>query len=368
MKIKSIFRTILGLSLMALSLISCNEDDMPGVSITGIVKNTTDIGLRQANVSLWVPGESTASFSTTTGEEGKYTLSSVPGGEYELHIQATGYNDYITIINLSENSERSDVLTGNATISGQIINSQTGGGLSEAEVSFTFGTDTTREAAELVVITDGNGFYTVEGAPVGIFIQVIRHEDFFTTVVEEVSVEEGENNLPPVTSVETLQEGVLRIVLTWGAYPSDLDSHLTGPEPDGGRFHCYFSEQYPNGQVNLDVDDIFSYGPETTTILELVTGTYRYSVHNYSDQSSTGSQGIADSPARVEIYGAEGRLASFSPPAPTTGNTWRVFEIEVSTEGINIIPIHTYVTANNTRDTETFRESGKIPVEDENIF
>jgi len=368
MKIQSILKSVLSLCLIAFSLGACIDDDMPGVNLSGIVKNTTDIGISQANVSLWIPGESTASFSTTTNEEGGYTFSGVPEGEYELHIQATGYNDYLTLITLSGNPERIDVLTGNATISGQIINSQTGGGLGEAEVSFTFGTDTIREEADLVVITDANGYYIVEGAPVGIFIQVIRHENFFTTVVEDVNVEEGVNNLPPTTAVETVEAGALRIVLTWGLSPSDLDSHLTGPETGGGRFHCYFDNQYPNEQVNLDVDDIYSYGPETTTIIELVTGTYRYSVHNYSNQSSSGSQDIAASPAKVEIFGIEGKLASFSPPPSTPGNTWRVFEMEVSTEGINIIPIHTYVTAAHEDDTGTFRVNGKLPIEDESIF
>ena len=136
----------------------------------------------------------------------------------------------------------------------------------------------------------------------------------------------------------------------------------------GGRFHCYYSSERPVSTVNLDVDDIYSFGPETITINEFTSGTYRYSVHNYSNWSQNGSAGIASSPAMVQVYGSSGLITSFSPPDITPGNTWRVFEIEVAGSNIEIVPIDVYVTASNSRDVNTFRLAG-IPVfPDLNIF
>ena len=67
----------------------------------------------------------------------------------------------------------------------------------------------------------------------------------------------------------------MRIVLNWGASPSDLDSHLVYP----GN-HVYFSQK-EGTDANLDVDDTDSYGPETITIERKHSGErYVYAVHN----------------------------------------------------------------------------------------
>ena len=66
-----------------------------------------------------------------------------------------------------------------------------------------------------------------------------------------------------------------RIVLTWGAYPSDLDAHLAGPMPEGGDFHIWWRNKILIGGTNfLDVDDQKSYGPETITIYKPAKGEY----------------------------------------------------------------------------------------------
>lgn len=360
---------VLFLVFFTFVMASCEvPQEIVGSGLQGTVLNSTGIGVSGATVSLWPSGENSSAQTVTTDTEGNYNLFNILSGDYELRIEAPGYEDYTTGITISENDEeRRDTITGSALISGQIINSQTGEGLSGAEVAFSTEGDTTRLEADLIVITDELGFYMIDGAPVGTFIQVVRREGFFPQVVQEVTVSEGENELNPITAVEGVAEGELRIVLTWGASPGDLDSHLTGPASNG-RFHCYFSSSNPISTVNLDVDDITSYGPETITVDEFISGTYRYSVHNYSNQSLSGSTGIANSPARVEVYGFEGLINSFSPPTITPGNTWRVFEIEVAGNDITIVPIDEYVTASSWTDTNTFRLAGKSAFKDSDIF
>src|SRR5690606_31228252 len=128
-------------------------------------------------------------------------------------------------------------------------------------------------------------------------------------------------------------EGALRFVLVWGQAPADLDAHLTGPNGTGGRFHVYWVER-SHGPTRLDVDDTQSYGPETITVFPTAAGTYRYSVHNWSDQGAFGAQGIADSPARVEVHDHVGLVCTFAvPPTLQAGNAWRVVEVEARAAG-----------------------------------
>lgn len=60
---------------------------------------------------------------------------------------------------------------------------------------------------------------------------------------------------PAMTSLDGM-----RVVLSWGEKPFDLDSHLIFP---GG--HIYFDSK-EGTDANLDVDDTDSYGSETVTI------------------------------------------------------------------------------------------------------
>lgn len=117
--------------------------------------------------------------------------------------------------------------------------------------------------------------------------------------------------------------------LTWGALPSDLDSHLITPAGD----HVYYSSKGALALApfaNLDVDDTSSYGPEVVTITKLMVGTYKYSVRNYSGYADGP---IAQSGARVEVN-IPGRALQLITP-PTTGESsstdyWNLFEFDVS--------------------------------------
>jgi len=358
-RIKTNYRwlpTILtGMLSLAIIFSGCEPipDDM-GIDLEGTVVNSTDQPVRQATIMLVKDGETIV--STTTNDSGGYLLSDISTGTYDLQIIGDGYLSFSETIEINGSISRTDVLLGNASISGQIINSQTGEGLPEAEVSFANGTDTTRTMADLVVETDDNGNYLIENAPTGVFIVVVRQPGFYPTVVQGVEVDEGTNSLPPTTTVEEVPEGALRIVLTWGESPNDLDSHLTGPQTDGVRFHCYYANQAPNTQVNLDVDDVTSYGPETITISTLLAGTYRYSVHNYSDRYfGSGATGIASSPAKVEVYSTNGLIASFIAPPATSGDTWRVFELEISSGEVRLVETNFYELIDDVNNTNNFR-------------
>lgn len=139
------------------------------------------------------------------------------------------------------------------------------------------------------------------------------------------------------------------MVLTWGSMPSDLDSHFTGPvaATEGVRFHVSYSNR-DLGNAFLDTDDTSSFGPEVTSLLKAIPGTYVYSIHNYSGETSTP---IASSLAQViAIFPQEERtfdVADASVPTPITSTeaVWRVFKFDIDAAGnlSAIEPINTVV-------------------------
>jgi len=158
-------------------------------------------------------------------------------------------------------------------------------------------------------------------------------------------------SLNPTVGEHALQANEVRIISTWGTEPVDVDAHLTGPCPglaasdinETDRFHVYwYNPEHCNGMVNLDVDDVTSYGPETVTISPpagadiLQEGIYRYTLYQYA-----GAGTLADT-ASVELIIGNSAPRIFTPPAVgrstltpgIEGNVWTVFELYVNPVGV----------------------------------
>jgi uncharacterized protein YfaP (DUF2135 family) len=134
------------------------------------------------------------------------------------------------------------------------------------------------------------------------------------------------NNLTYALSPIMDQLDGLRIVLSWGAAPEDIDSHISYP----GNHICYYHKT--GAMANLDVDDIDSFGPETITIDRKQPGQkYIYAVHDYSDKNIRGGNRLSNvSDARVFIYIGNTLIRSYKVPRNETGNIWVVFMIDES--------------------------------------
>lgn len=106
----------------------------------------------------------------------------------------------------------------------------------------------------------------------------------------------------------------MRIVLTSGRTPRDLDSHLSYP----GN-HIYF-EHKVGRDANLNVDDMDSYGPETITINRKQLGeSYVYSAQDYINLHLPNSPALSASEAKVLVYLGQPeshRPGKRQPPAP----------------------------------------------------
>lgn len=139
--------------------------------------------------------------------------------------------------------------------------------------------------------------------------------------------------------------GGVTMKLTWGARPSDLDSHLITPS---GSVIMYSSRGSLSAApfANLDVDDTTAFGPEVVTITRLMVGTYKYIVHNYSGQTSTL---ISASGARVELSLPDRAVELFVPPTSgetTSTNWWQPIELDVDAScNITVRRVATFSTA-----------------------
>jgi uncharacterized protein YfaP (DUF2135 family) len=133
-----------------------------------------------------------------------------------------------------------------------------------------------------------------------------------------------------------LNEGEIRVILTWKENPEDLDSHLLGPRPDGSQFHVYFdSKEASDGatlMASLDLDDTNSYGPETITVYNALDGgVYTYFVHDYTNgenSNNPNSLALGSSGAKVLVYMGSSLVKEYNVPPGLLGTVWEVFEYE----------------------------------------
>lgn len=153
----------------------------------------------------------------------------------------------------------------------------------------------------------------------------------------------GENNID-IYATPKLGKDELRIVLTWGDTPQDLDSHLFAPAASEDDYHiCYYKMFNRDGSAALDVDDVNGYGPETTSIYNLKRGQYKFYVADFTNCSRNQEESyeMSNSDAAVRVYGKKGLIQTFFVPVNRPGVIWEVFEIR---DG-NVIPTQRYYDA-----------------------
>jgi hypothetical protein len=241
----------------------------------------------------------------------------------------------------------SETYSGNGDIAGTIRNALNNASIAEVSLQLREGINNLSGSAIATTATDVNGGYGFNEVPAGVYTVSASHADYHDIHFTVVSVGGQLRDAQDASMSPALGVGEIRIVLTWGAVPYDLDSHTEGPASDGGRFHCYYGDQNPDpGYVNLDLDDTSSYGPETTTIEQRLPGTYTYQVWDYSNRNSTTSSELSNSGAQVKVYGDTGEIATYNVPSGQGGTVWTVFDLD-GTSG-QITPRNTLAYLANT--------------------
>jgi len=322
------------------------ELDKPSVGfLTGIVQDAKTLDLINGAVIVATDNETQAVAFTDT-DEGFYDIP-LASGTYTLefsmdgYITETVYNvvieegviNYNILLNMVEDAEE----IGSAT--GRIVDAFDASSIAQAQVKIYRGINQT--AGETVAETTSNdsGQYTVS-LPPGNYTAVVSANGYQSDFTNIIIIGGESADSQDCTLTPILQDGEVRVVLTWGEYPRDLDSHMVGPTPDGGRFHTYYTQKNyyyaSENYVNLDVDDTSSYGPETTSIYVGVGGTYTFYVFDYTNRGSSTSNAMATSGAQVKVYIAGLPPVIYNVPHQD-GTLWTVCSI---TNG-QITPINT---------------------------
>lgn len=329
-------------------------------SIAGVVKESiTNHALPGVQVKLYYNELFLTEISTdSTGTYSFENLQAGPG--YSLILIKADYlsEDYNSIeIQADEIKYLETILqinnqyAGVGNITGSIRNALDGNGVSDLKVDIRKGINTRIGAIIKTVITKYNGTYDIANLQAGNYTGEISgtgyQTNYFTIIVlGGITNEEQNGVVNPV-----LVSGEMRIVLSWGTNPYDLDSHLTGPTSNNSsdKFHVYFYEP-TSTYINLDRDDVSSYGPETTTVQQQFEGLYRYSIHDYTNGDSSSSNALANSRAQVKVYNNNGLIAEFNVPNQA-GTLWTVFEMRDS----QITPVNNMTYLN---DISAFRATG----------
>jgi PKD repeat protein len=242
---------------------------------------------------------------------------------------------------------------GNSTLTGLVTDAVNGNPVPNALVSVAGLTDLTDASGNYeinnipagILNAEFNANVTTGNAPLGVQFGDLSQEgthtvtcsaEGYTTYTNSaVVIPDGGSVTLQISLSPTLTVGQYRFVLTWGEVPSDLDSHMKTPEIEGNTYHIYYSDQgsaTTAPYVILDIDDVTSYGPETTTIYELKPGTYHYYIYNYS-----GSPEIITSNAVVQIFNDNGLLHTLQIPTSGTGLYWDICTLNGSNGAISIV-------------------------------
>jgi len=145
---------------------------------------------------------------------------------------------------------------------------------------------------------------------------------------------------------------------------------LTGPNADPSRFHVYFSSRGTTTAApfaGLDLDDTSGFGPETVTITQFNSGNYRYSVHDYSNRSSSTSSALGSSGAKVEVYTSTGLVQTFFVPHQS-GTLWTVFEMTGTIANPVITPRNTMGLATDPGGIFSPPSGGSLRVTDADLI
>lgn len=212
-----------------------NPCTLGGGAVEGKVVDA-DSGSPIKNARISVEGAKTIK-TTYTDSRGKFYIEGSNANSYDLQISATSYMTYKNRINIVANNttyveplmmiERANgSATGN--IYGNIIDSVTGRQLSDVLINVHKDWNNT-DGEILNSYHAETNLYTLDLAAGNYTLEFVK-DGYFTTninvyVLGNVSVYKQVDMAPMfVSDIEGF-----RVVLTWGATPSDLDSHLTGP-------------------------------------------------------------------------------------------------------------------------------------------
>ncbi len=315
-------------------------------SIKGRVYGTSANGTSLLyNAEVTIIDENNGEVSTTfTDSNGIYVFDNVRYGELIIKVSKGGYisvtqNCYLNMQNM-QNEDIYLVLDESnipGYAQGKAKDASTANGISGITINIRSGNNNTTGTILQTLTTGSNGYYETNGLMAGNYtFEFVDNRGYVikygTTVINVVIVANSvvyEQDASMI-NISGMDADTMKIVLTWGSTPRDLDSHLyVDSGKDGSSdYHVSYMNKSTGGAV-LDVDDTSAYGPETITIDLNSNTSYLYWVHNYS---GGGSSVLSNSGATVKVYVgvSETPLYTFNVPNGN-GTNWQLFEYDADT-------------------------------------
>jgi uncharacterized protein YjdB len=319
-----------------------------------VIDFVTQNGISGATVRFFVNGNQVG--VNTTNASGDFTSDpiTIPVGGVVMEASATTYVTGRVLVDRGQNSTtvytESIPLVHDAAlgfIAGTVKNARNGVAVAGAHVRVF---DNISPNYLRLAVSGNDGTFTTEGVPAGTYRLEASATGYQTTQRVGVAVGNGATTSGQDLALSPTGTNDIRIVLTWGEEPQDLDSHLTGPNTDVSRFHVFFGAL---GNLTgppfarLDLDDVFSFGPETITITQMNSGNYRYSVHDFDNQHSATSTALGSSGAKVQVYTSTALIQTFFVPH-AAGTLWTVFEMSGTLANPAITPRNEMSFASNS--------------------
>ena len=313
-----------------------------GILVASVLDAVTAVPIDDVMIGVCPAGGGCYSAFVDHGSDGLYRFTLPAGSGYAITFRKLGYLD-ATYANVAVAAgettflqqlllidEAYDVPAG---ASGRITDAFSGGGVAGAELWLRVGFGSTTGPVVATATTDSVGEFAFSSLDAGYYAAQVTRSGYVTATFS-ITVVGGQANASQNFSISPeLAEDEVRIVLTWGAAPRDLDSFLTGPRADDAseRFRiAFFSRAYSHDGITyaqLDHDVMSGYGPETISIYEQIPGVYRYSVHDYTNRDATYSMALANSGAQVRVYRGATLVREFNVPS-AGGTLWTVFELD----------------------------------------
>jgi hypothetical protein len=234
---------------------------------------------------------------------------------------------------------------GSGKNSGYIRNAKTGEGISGVLLEFRSESDAGSGAVLATTTTDEEGQFSVSLSDGNYTAYATKNGYVAETIHFEINSADNQKLIG--TMLPLLSGDAYTIVLTWGEYPYDLDSHVEAQIDGDDYMHVYYGDEiyqynFEETICFLDVDVTDSYGPETVTLIPMGQSPYYYYIHNYSgDAALTGSKAI------VKVYKGTNLLKEYNIPANVVdGIYWNVFAIKdgsiITKNTVTEIPDVTY--------------------------
>ncbi len=203
---------------------------------------------------------------------------------------------------------------------------------------------------ESSTVSDSSGYYELM-IPMDEATVSYAHSDYIG-IVRSIA---EDDSVMDIEMTKILSGDEYRAILTWGATPYDLDSHLFGPD-----YHVYYASSYGTNAY-LDRDDTDSYGPETITFTISPDETYEYYLHDYTNRDYPESTDMAGSGAVITLYKGDTVLARRSVPSGA-GTAWHVFTLKNGELTFYNTIYHEHLESRSGRSIRLYSGEEKTPV------